>query len=122
MVMLHIIYFLVIILSASLLIIFRVRYSKKTKIFSDYLFKINDYDTLYILGIINKSGKEEARANVYFQVEDRLFEKYEETNDEEYIKFYDFYYSFVRYRIAFFIIAVVSTLAFFIIRAKCQLI
>ena len=102
----------------AILIYFRIfmKYREQKKIFVHYLFSINDTDTLYVLGVINKQGKKESRRNIYFIVDEKLYNKYEQTDDPKYLEFSSQYMFYGKSKIIFFVFMILSTILVVIIK------
>ena len=94
------------------------KYRQEKEDFSTYLFSIGDSDTLYILGVINKHEERVSRKNTFFEVEEKLFDKFNETKDSRYFEFQKNYKFYAKIKITFFIVIIFATL-FFVIFREC---
>ena len=104
----------------AILIYFRIfmKYREQKKIFVRYLFSINDTDTLYILGIINKQGKRESRRTIFFIVDEQLYNKYEQTDDLKYLEFSSQCMFYCKSKTIFFVFMILSTIVFGILKGQ----
>jgi hypothetical protein len=62
--------------------------------FNDYLFAINDKDTLRKIGGLNSMGQRRLAGVPFIKVHRTLLNKYSETNNERYLTFFIKYKSF----------------------------
>jgi hypothetical protein len=85
------------------------------KEFIQYLYESSDFDTLYTLGVTNKRGEKESRRVLYTQVDDKLWENYNQTKNERYIDFDCVYMKYVKTKTAFFVSVCITSLIFVII-------
>ncbi len=72
-----------------------IRYFIRLNKFTDYLFRINDRDTLRKIGRMDSEGNRILATVPFTTVHRKLEEKYKETNDEEYLKFDDFFMEYI---------------------------
>ena len=70
------------------------------KLFTDYLVKIGDIQTLEMVNYLNPFGQRKLKSIfIIYNLSEILTEKYEQTNDENYLLFFSKYNKFLKYSI-----------------------
>ena len=95
MILLYAFFFAVIIVIIILFVTTLRGFFREEKEFECYLYSIKDTETLYNLGIINKSGMRERRQTRFYEVEGKLLEKFNLTGDK---KYKEYFYARIAYR------------------------
>ena len=74
-------------IGGSLLVLVFIKYIVQFNRFSDYLFNINDIDTLRKIGRMNSLDQKIFATIPFTKVHSTLLEKYKQTGDREYLQF-----------------------------------
>jgi hypothetical protein len=88
------VFFIVFFLGCFFFLFFFIKFLHAFNVFTDYLFEIDDKDTLRKIGRLNSLGQRVLYSVPFTKVHKTLKEKYEESNNEKYFEFYKKYLSF----------------------------
>jgi len=111
---------LIVVLVISYILILR-NYNKKEKEFVDYLSSNSDTAGLDAMGLINKYGIREERWNTFKQISgEKLWNRYNETNDSKYMDFSDDFDFYVRAKAVLFVLIFLAIAFFFIITGTLE--
>jgi hypothetical protein len=105
----------ILVIGGCLLIFIYIKFISAFKKFNDYLFAINDKDTMRKIGGLDIMDQRRLAGIPFTKVHKALLEKYTETNNEQYLIFYRKYKKFSN-------LIIVITVILFFFYVFCQII